>query len=255
VAINIKGNPTYLLKIITIVMYILLVPILAFAQYNDTVNYYTGLSSMGTLNQTESSSSYLLNNILKLGIKKKDYSLNSTNGWVYGSQNRILTNNDFNSVLDFDVYKLLPHCYYWGLIDYTSSFSLKINSQYQVGAGIAYNIIDHKNSQLNISDGIVYEKSDIFLYDTVRDLYDTYRNSFRLAFKWNIGSIFSINGMGYFQNSFSLKKDYIIRTNVAMSIKLKKWLSFTASYIYNRFNRINTENSLLTYGLTIDRYY
>ena len=107
----------------------------AFAQYSDSVHYYLGYSASGNVNQTSDGRSYLLNNTLKAGIRKKKVSFNLNNSWVYGAQNSQLTNNDFQSALDVNFYTAIKHFYYWGLGNYTTSYSLKINNQLQVGAG------------------------------------------------------------------------------------------------------------------------
>ena len=233
----------------------------AYAQYNDTVNYYVGATATGSINKTNDASSYLLNNGLKLGIRKRLYSLNATNTWVYGAQEAApaerptLTNNDYTSTLDLNVCENLSHLYYWGLANYMSSYSLKVNNQLQAGAGIAYKVIDHKMLKLNLSDGILFERSDIYLADSTRDRYSTYRNSFRLLFKWIVKDIFTLNTGGFYQNSFSSGSDYIIKYNCGLDIKVKKWLHFTTLYTYNRFNRTKQENTLFTYGLTIDKYF
>jgi hypothetical protein len=243
------------MKLILRTFFLLLCSYRANAQYSDSMHYYIGANATGSVNNTNDASSYLLNNALKMGIRQKSFSLNSTNNWVYGSQDKILTNNDYNSTLDFNLYKTFPHFYYWGLGNYMASYSLKINSQYQGGAGVAYNVIDKKTANLNISDGILYEHDDIFLRDTVRDVYSTYRNSLRLSFKWTIHDLVTVNGMGFYQNSFSNGNDYVLKGNLGLSVKIQKWLSLTSAFVYNRFNRTDQENTLFTYGLTIDKYF
>ncbi|MCW3122006.1 MAG: hypothetical protein JWQ38_1498 [Flavipsychrobacter sp.] len=235
---------------------ILCIPKLLFAQYSDSVHHYASAVSTGTINKTNTSQSYVLNNAIKFGIRKKIYSLNSSNSWAFGEQQRALTNNDFNSTLDFNLYKGAPkHFYYWGLLNYLTSYSLKVNSQFQGGAGIAWNIVDKKKIWINISDGILYEKSDILLNDTVQDLYSTYRNSLRLSFRFNIKEIITFSGMSFYQNSFSSGTDYIIKSNLNLGVKLNKWLALTSSFTYNRFNRTGKENTLFIYGLTLEKYF
>ncbi len=226
----------------------------AHAQYNDSVYYYAGAIATGNFNETNNSLTTLFNNTAKFGIRRKDVSLNSTNTWVYGTQQKNLTNNDFVSTLDFNLYKLAKHAYYWGLADYTSSYSLKINNQAQVGVGLAYNIIDKKSLNLNISDGIVFETSDIYLPDSTCDIYHTFRNSLRVMFRVDTG-IVVFSGSSYYQNSFSLKTDYIVKVNLALGVKIKKWFILSVAYNYNRFNRTKSENSLFTYGLTLEKYF
>jgi hypothetical protein len=225
------------------------------AQYSDSTSYYAGYTSTGSYNSTNSSSAYLLNNGIKLGARKKSLSLNSTNKWLYGEQNKVLTNNDVSSVWDLNLYKTFPHFYYWGLFNYNKSYSLKINHQLQAGAGVAYNLVDTKPVILNVSDGIIYDYSDIILTDSVREVYGTPRNSFRLQVKVNLKERFIFNGNGFLQNSLEDAEDYIIKSDISLSVKLKKWLSITSAFSYNEMSRTKTSNLLLTYGITIEKYF
>lgn len=224
-------------------------------QYSDSVFYYAGLISSGTFNKTVDNSSYLINNALKFGLKKKSITLNSNNKWLYGNQDGELTNNDVSSTWDFNLYKTLAHFYYWGLLNYNTSFSLKINQQLMAGIGVAYNVIDKKSLLVNVSDGVLYDFSDINVNDTTREIYGTPRNSFRLQLKWNIGDKLVFSGNGFLQNSLQDGNDYIIKSDLSLSVKLRKWLSLTSTYSYNKMTRTSTENSFLTYGLTIERYF
>lgn len=229
---------------------------MSIAQFTDTTHYYFNYTSTGSINHTNDGSSYLLNNGFKFSVKKKTVALNLNNAWVYGSQGNNLTNNDYNLGLDFDLYqKHIPHFYYWGLANYTTSFSLKINDQLQTGLGAAYSLFDRKNAYLNISDGILFESSDLFLNDTTRDVYRTFRNSLRVQFKFVINGLIVLDGSNFWQPSFSSGSDYILRSNINLSIKLQKWLSFTTAFNYNKFNRTQRENLLFTYGLTIEKYF
>lgn len=241
-------------KTITLLFISLLATFVAAAQYSDSVHYYASIASSGTVNKTNTTRNYLLNNGLKLGIRKKKISLNSTNTWIYGQQQNNLTNNDYNSTLDFNIYTR-PHFFYWGLGNYTASYSLKVNSQYQAGAGAAYNVIDQKNTHLNISDGILYESSDITLTDSSRDKYQTFRNSFRLVFRLNVKDMITFNTTNFLQNSLKDENDYIVKSNVTLGFKLRKWLTLNTSYSYNRYNRTARENTLISYGLTIEKYF
>lgn len=225
------------------------------AQYTDSTEYYAAYTSTGSYNRTNSSSAYLLNNGIKLGARKKSLALNSTNKWLYGRQNNVLTNNDVSSAWDLNLYKTLPHFYYWGLFTYNTSYSLKINHQLQAGLGVAYNFFDTKKITVNISDGIIYDYSDIILSDGVREIYGTPRNSFRLQVKANIKDRFVFNGNGFLQNSLEDAEDYIIKSDISLSVKLKKWLSITSAFSYNEMSRTKKSNLLLTYGVTIEKYF
>lgn len=221
------------------------------AQYNDSTFYHLGLNAAGSVNKTNTSDAYLLNNGVNFGIKKKSIVLNSTTSWLYGKQNDEVSNNDFSSTLNFNLYKTIPHFYYWGLLNYTSSFSLKINHQVQAGLGVAYNIVDKENFYVNISDGVLYDTSNL-LADT---RYDTYRNSLRLQYRLMIKDIIIFEGSNFLQNSFSNGRDYIIRSFNKLGVQLKKWINLNTALTYNRMNITSRENLNITYGITIDKYF
>lgn len=227
----------------------------SFAQFTDSTNYVVNYSSTGSLNNTNDGKSYLLNNGLKFGVRKKSVSLNFNNKWIYGKQNRQLTNNDFSSSLDFNLYKTLPHFFYWGLLNYNTSKSLKVNNQLLAGAGIAYSIYDREDAYLNISDGILFDSSDLTLNNEIRDVYHTYRNSLRLSFRFVISKIIIVNSSSYFQSSLSNGSDYIMKSDSSLSFKVNKWLSLTTAFNFNRVARTDRQNSLLSYGLSFERYF
>ena len=226
-----------------------------FAQYTDSTTRYVNYSSTGSINKADNSSSYLLNNTVKLGIKKKSVSFNFNNSWAYGKQNNDITNNDFSSSLDFNLYKGIPHSFFWGLANYNTSYSLKITNQLLAGGGIAYSILDKPKAYLNLSDGILYDYSDLVLADGSTDQYSTSRNSFRITYKFLIGSIIELSGSNFLQNSLSDQQDYIIRTNNKVAFKMNKWLSLTTQLDFNKMNRTKKENLLLSYGLSFERYF
>lgn len=227
----------------------------AFAQFSDSVHYYGKYMSTGSINRTNEGNSYLLNNAFKVGVSKKKLSLNGNGSWVYGKQDSVLTNNDFSASMDFNMFRAVRQIYYWGLANYDKSVSLKINDRLQAGAGIAYNFLERKGAYLSLSDGILYEKSDLFLHDTIRDIYHTFRNSVRLSYKWVIKDLVVVDGNHFLQNSLSHGNDYNIKSNNSLSIMLKKWLSITAAMSYNKLNRTGRENLLFNYGFTIEKYF
>jgi len=224
------------------------------AQFSDSTYYYVNFSATGSINQTENNKAYLLNQALRFSVKKKAYSLNAFSAYNYGEQNRVLTNNDFTASMDGNLYHRDSKLFYWGLLNYTSSYSLKINSQFQGGVGLAYRFVDKKEAYFNLSDGILYEDGDLFL-DTLHDMYHTFRNSFRVVLKWTIRDLLVVNGSGFIQNSLSDGNDYILKSNLGLSLKLRKWLSLTTAFTYNRFNRTSRENLLFNYGLTVEKYF
>jgi len=227
----------------------------AYAQFSDSVHYHAVANLAGNINTTDQGQNMVFNNSVRLEVRKKKFELNNNSSWIYGLQQKQLTNNDVNSTLDFNRYFQLPHFNYWGLGNYTSSYSLKIRNQYQAGAGLAYNLIDKKKLTLKISDGLLLESSDVLLSDTIRNQYSTWRNSLRITAKGTIAKICTINASGFWQPSLNNGFDYIIKTNIAASIKIKKWFSFTTAFVYNRFNLTGKENTLFTYGITLEGFF
>lgn len=234
---------------------LLFIPAETRAQYNDSLQYHLNIAATGNINRTNDGTAYLLNNGLKFGIRKKSISLNSSSTYVYGQQNKALTNNDFNTALNFNLYKTFPHFYYWGLLNYTTSYSLKIINQLQAGGGVAYNFIDKKEAKINLSEGVLYETSDIYLQDTVRETYHTVRNTLRLQARFLIKEFISIETINFWQPSFAYSNDYIIKSNTTLGVKVKKWLTLTTSLQYNKISRTDRENLLFNYGVIIDNYF
>lgn len=221
------------------------------AQYSDSTRYHIALSSTGSVNRTNEDKAYLLNNALNLGMKREHFVLNSSSSWLYGKQNNNLSNNDFSSTLNFNLYKTFPHFYYWGLLNYNTSYSLKLKNQLLAGGGIAYSFLDKPNAYVNLSDGVLFDQSSLI----VGESYNTYRNSLRLQYHFAIKEIIVIDGSHFLQNSFSRKGDHIIRSVTSVGLKLRKWISLTTALNYNKLNITGRENLNLTYGLSIDQYF
>jgi hypothetical protein len=229
--------------------------------HTDTTHYHYTYAGTGTLNNTNSLHTFVLNNALKLSMVKKSAVVDFSNSWVYGKQNQVLTNDDYSSSLSFNLYKGLPHSYYWGMANYNTSIPLLINHQLQTGFGIGYNVLDKKKTTLILSDGPLYEKGD--LYDSLyggpngnvfqRDRYQTIRNSFRLLYHVVIQDRYTFDGTAFLQNSFARWQDYILRLNGSISIKLYKWLALTGAASYGKFTRTRGQNTLVSFGLTIQQ--
>jgi uncharacterized protein DUF481 len=225
------------------------------AQFNDSVTHYVNYTSAGVINKTNDGDSYVLNNNLRFNLRRKDVSLNASGGWIYGEQNDRKTNNDYTASLDFNLFKTFKHFYYWGLATYEKSFSLKINDRYQAGLGVAYNVVEKTNFFVNLSEGMLLEKSDIFANDTTREKNTILRNSFRFRFRWVIREFVTLEGTQFLQNSMEERNDYIIKSINSLSFKLYKWLNFTTALTYNKVNKTDRENLLITFGLTAEKYF
>ncbi|PRY54651.1 uncharacterized protein DUF481 [Arcticibacter pallidicorallinus] len=227
----------------------------ALAQFSDSTQNHALFNSTGSVNHAKDGSSYLLNNQLRFEIKKKNILLNFGNTWTYGKSNSTLTNNDFSSSLDFNLYGKSRNFYYWGLATYNTSYSLRINNQLLAGAGVAYSIIDRPNAYLNISDGILYDLSDLHLNDTTQVNYHTYRNSLRLQFRFIFKELITFDGGTFWQPSLTRKHDYNIRSTFGLGFKLNSWLSLSSSLAYNKIAVTDSENLLLTYGLKLEKWF
>ncbi|MBN9299762.1 MAG: DUF481 domain-containing protein [Filimonas sp.] len=225
------------------------------AQFNDSTHYYFRYVTTGVVNKTDDGNSYVLNNGLTFNINKKKVTINSNASWVYGVQNNDLTNNDFSAVADVDYLKNTQKLYYWGLVGYDNSFSLKINHRLQMGAGIGYTFVNTKTLNFVLSDGFLFETADLIDNKLGHDVYNTVRNTLRIKYKWEIKDLLVFDGSDFVQPSITSINDYVLRFTNNFSIKLKEWLRLTASLNYNKVNRTDHENLLLTFGATIEKYF
>lgn len=188
-------------------------------------------------------------------MSKKNLSFNSNASYVYGKQGDKLTNNDFTAGFNFDLFKNTRKLYYWGLANYTSSFSLNIINQFQAGIGPGYNFINKKNAELVISDGILFEAGNLRIDSASTKNYNTFRNSLRIKHRWMINDMLSWEGTYFWQPSLSHIDDYMLRLSSSLNIKLRKWLSIGSALTYNKITLTNRENLLITFGLTIEDYF
>ena len=227
---------------------------LGYAQFNDSTHHLINFTSTNSINRADGKSAYLFNNGLRFAMRRQSVSLNFHNNWLYGNQNQVLTNNDFSSSLDLNLYKTFPNFFYWGLVNYNTSFSLKIRNQLLAGGGVAYNFFDDDRAYLNISNGLLHDASSI-LQNDVRVDYQTLRNSLRLAFRFVLWDLVVINGSNFWQPSLRDGNDYNIRLHDNIAFKLNQWLSLNAAFTYNRVNRTQSENLLFTYGVSFERYF
>jgi len=225
------------------------------AQFNDSIHYQLKYSATGVFNKTNDGRSYVLNNAVSFTVNKQKITLNSSNAWIYGRQGPNLTNNDFSSGLNFDLLKNLQRLYYWGLATFTTSYSLKINHQFQAGAGIGYNVFNRNDLELVVSDGILYETNDLQLNPQTRDEYNTFRNSLRVKYRWEIKDLLILDGSHFWQPSLSGFNDYIIRSSSSLTLRLRKWLGITTAVNYNKLSRTRRENLLINFGLTAETYF
>lgn len=238
-----------------IVPLFLLLFVNAHAQFNDSINYHINLAATGIINRTETARSYVFNNQLKANARKNDFALNSTHSWIYGQLNDVLSNNDYASTLDFTYRKDSSRVEYWALGNFEKSYSLRVNSRMQYGGGVSYDFIKNGDDLFNISNGLLYESSNLKINDSVNDVYQTWRNSFRVKFRFAIKELLVLESVNFLQNSLSNKADYIMRSNTTLGIKIYKWVSLTTAFNYNKLNRLKRENVLFTLGVAFEKYF
>ncbi len=212
-------------------------------------------AAAGIVNKTAANSSYVLSNVLKAGVRKKAVALNNYTSYIYGWQPHKLVNNDVSSTLDVNLYKTGRHFYYWGLGAYDHSYSLKIDSRLQAGAGVAYNFMDKQDAFLNVSNGILYETSKLRVNDSTTERDGTFRNSLRLRYGFRVNNLLSVDATHLWQPSLSTASDYILKSNLNVSLKLSKWLNLTTAASYNKISRTRRENFLVTFGIAAEKYF
>src|SRR5690606_31401595 len=145
--------------------------------------------------------------------------------------------------------------YYWGLVNYTSSYSLNIKSQGQAGIGIAYNFLNKPHIWLNISNGLVGESSRIIQGDTATINYQTIRNSLRIQFMYKMGDHFTFRTGNFFQPSLEYFSDHILSSETELTYQLWKGLNLNTKLLYNKISRTEKENLIFTYGLGYQKYF
>jgi hypothetical protein len=114
---------------------------------------------------------------------------------------------------------------------------------------------ENKNASIVLSDGILYEYSDLKIDSARNDRYSTLRNSLRLKYHFVFNGIIILDGVHFWQQSLSSREDYILKSTSSLSVKLKKWLNITSALNYNKVNRTGRKNLLFTIGLSADYYF
>jgi hypothetical protein len=226
------------------------------AQFNDGTHYLFQFRGTGNINKTNDGSSFLFNNGFRFSINRDKLELNTNGGWIYGEDAVSKTNNDFSFLADLNYLKDQQKLYYWALTTYEKSLSLKINDRFQIGGGLGFTASNTETFNLIISDGLLYENTKNMEPDTYgRETYEVLRNSFRIKFRISIKDRLILEGNNFLQNALEDRHDYIVKSATSASVKLNKWLSLTTTLLYNRLNLTGTENLMMNYGLSIEKYF
>lgn len=228
----------------------------ACAQYADTMTYHVKAQFAGVLNKTNTTQSFIANNGIQYSMTRVHTSFNWNGNWIYGKQNSKLTNNDFSSIMDYNLYNKHKRLYVWWFAAYDKNYSLKIINRLQGGFGLGYVFVDNAVLNLNVSEGIIYENSNLdqTADPKVMDI-ETFRNSLRVKYTLNLNKIVVLHGSNYWQQSVEKRDDYILKSMNSLNVKIKQWLSISVIMNYNKINITQRENFILTYGLTFDKLF
>jgi hypothetical protein len=225
------------------------------AQVKERSKYSFNLSFTGMINRTESARTELFNSGFRAEVDTGRFAFNTMMAWIYGKQNKIRSNDDYSFISDLNYRVDSRRFVVWTLFNYEKSYSLRIKSRAQIGSGLSYNVLNANNYRLNISDGILYERSDVLLPDSTASHYQTFRNSLRLKYKFQFLDRLSLDGVHFIQNSLSRKNDYILKSNFAVAMKLYRWINLNIQLSHNKVNRQRRENFLFTIGISIDKTF
>lgn len=225
------------------------------AQFNDSTHYMTSFSATGNFNQTNDGMTMIYNNRLRFGTKFDRFHFNSAASWLYGKNPQKVSNNDWNANMDFNYFSKHPPFYYWGLFNFTSSLSLRVNHQFQSGLGLAYRFFHDKPFNFSISNGVLYELSNVNTSETEILEYSTFRNSLRIRVNYDYKNLFKANLVFFHQPSLNYRNDYIISSNAGIQFKIWKWINLNTNLTYNKVSRTNKENIILTYGIVAEGFY
>src|SRR5258705_588298 len=150
---SVRFRIPFLFLIFQIACYFSYSQILDTVRLSDTIRYHVAITSTGSLNQSEKTNTYLMNNAFRVNDANRLFSVNLFSSYVYGLSSWSLTNNDLIASIDGNYYQQHTKFFYWIMVNYASSYSLKIKGLFQSGAGAAYDFIKTKTNRLNISDG------------------------------------------------------------------------------------------------------
>lgn len=228
----------------------------SYSQRTDTAVFHLKATLTGIINKTNTANSYLSNNNVRFSILKGPSIFNSVYSWIYGKQLTGITNNDYYAGLDYNYYDSARVLSAWSYVGYDKSYSLKLNGRFQGGVGLGADLLESQYISLNISEGIIFEYNDYYqTADIQQNINQVYRNSLRIKSTIIIKKKIILNTTNFWQQSFSDKEDYILKSNSTLNLKLKKWLSLTVAVAYNKINLTGGETFLLNYGLTFDKIF
>jgi hypothetical protein len=217
-------------------------------------HYKMNINSNGSFNKTPNSTVYLLSNNVHLNYAKEKLEYNLYGRWNYGANSIKLTNNDFSTSFDCNLYLDTPKKFNgWVIASFISSYSLNIRNEYQIGTGIAYKVLDTvggKSFFLKLSDGLIWEYSDFTLPDNDRGLYYVVRNSFRFQFRvYSIDRRISLETTTFWQQALNKAHDFNWRSTARFEYKIWEAFTINTQLEYNYITRTERDNLIITYGI------
>src|SRR5690349_21039388 len=72
------------------------------SQSPDSAKYSLHYAATGIINNTQSTSSHVFNQVLQTEFNKSKFAVTTFASWIYGRQNKKLSNNDFSSAVDLN---------------------------------------------------------------------------------------------------------------------------------------------------------
>lgn len=230
----------------------------------DIKHHKVNIAATGSLNKTTNDVINVYNTNIRYGYTIDNAEFNASAKWIYGSKTAGLSNNDVIVTVDGNRYhKRIKKFNAWVLGSFTSSYSLNIFSQFQAGAGLAYKITFLENEKeateksrkytdalsLRMSNGIIYEQSNVINAESKQELYNVFRNSLRVQLQAQAWDKVELSGTFYWQPALNNLRDRNIIADITLGFKIANNIRFDTRFGYNYISRTAKENLTLTYGI------
>src|SRR5690606_13346801 len=103
---------------------------------------------------------------------------------------------------------------------------------------------------LRISDGIIYEQSNVINSEANQELYNVFRNSLRMQLVARAWNKVELRGTFFWQPNLQNITDRNILTDVSLGLKISNNIKFDTRFGYNFISRTAKENLTFTYGIS-----
>jgi hypothetical protein len=225
------------------------------AQLSDSTGNYLAYAFTGNYNQANKVAGFLSSHSVAFGHRSDAWACHLNLKHLYGRQRQELTNNDLTVHFDVNRYAFVPRFYFWGLASYGAVYSLKVHTQFQTGAGAAYDLISTGGIEVNVSDGLLYDYSDVDLSESTRLVRQTPRNSLRLRLRLKAGVHGSLQSAYMLQNSLEHGNDLIHKAETTIMVRIRGQLSARFHVQYCGMSSTDRETLLAVFGLHFSRSF